>query len=141
MIAAAAWRSGTSAPVASVLKRGMGVSRTIRTRAATLARDSFVVRAFEACGEYAGFATVFFVDFEATVPRRLLTVEPATAELASNPNERQTATTVAAGPKGLQLSVISSFCRRGGAQCQDCNRLGGKRNPFLLHIGHSPELV
>ena len=68
-----------------------------------------MVRAFEACGEYERFATVFFVDFEATVPWRLLTVEPATAELASNPNERQTATTVAAGPERLQLSIISIF--------------------------------
>ena len=51
MIAAAAWRSGTTEPLASVLKRGTVVSRAMRTRAATWAFARASARAFDAFEE------------------------------------------------------------------------------------------
>src|SRR5512142_3234982 len=59
MMAAAACRSGTTSPFASVLKCGSGASRTIR---AARARASFARRARDALAEYRTFAFLTVVD-------------------------------------------------------------------------------
>ncbi len=73
MIAAAACRSGTTAPVASVLYRGTAASRAARARAAALAWAELLLLGFAEVGLPPGFALAAKARLAGTFPTVLVT--------------------------------------------------------------------